>query len=527
MNLHKIDHLKALLKRYPRRAMYFPGYSFVIFLFFFIVIALFYDYNDILLKPTQSIHQWRQCDCLSMAMNYYEGDNPFFEPSVHYLGHDGSGKTMSEFPVIYFIVGNLWKVCGHHEYLYRLIVVLMYFLGLLALFKTFEYVLKDSVIALVGALLMFTSPTLVYYGNNFLMDMPAFSLALIGLFFFFRYYQTGYEKYLFIFCIFYIFAGLLKITSLISFIAITGLFGLELINVKLRPDRKVFIQSKFKIIVLFVSVLLIQFVWYSYANAYNEKHNSGIFLIGIMPIWELTKAQIIDVLDHVNYHIRMDYFRRDTQILFVIMFLSLFFLKKRNNRIYFLLPFILWIGFIFYLILFFQPLRNHDYYTINLFILIPVVVLAFFKMIKERYNQVFSSIWFKILLVVFLVYNVSFAKEMLEKRYDPKGWQDEMFVKYYKPFMEIEPYLRSLGIQKDDKVLSLSDQSINITLYLMDQKGWTNYGIQGDSIRIQQKIAQGAKYLLTFRKETQEKAGIKPFTRNKMGSYKNIDIFAL
>jgi len=208
---------------------YFPKYSGWVFAFFLLIFSAIYNYQDILFKPPQSIHMWRQCDCLSVTLNYYQDKNPFFKPSFHNLGNDGTGKTVSDFPLIYYIVAQLWKLFGFHEFIYRLVVLLFFFSGLFALFRIFENVLKNSVLAIIGPLFLFTSPTLVYYANNFLMDIPAFSSALIGLYFFFKYTRTSSNRHFYLFAGFYALAGLLKISSLLSFVAIIGIFVLELI----------------------------------------------------------------------------------------------------------------------------------------------------------------------------------------------------------------------------------------------------------------------------------------------------------
>ena len=244
---------------------FFPKHSWWVFSICLIITSFTYDYQDVLFRPTQSIHQWRQCDCLSITMNYYQDNNPFLQPSVHYLGADGTGKTISECPLIYYSVASLWKVFGHHEFIYRMLVLLIYFIGLFSVFKLFENKLKDSIWAMICSLLLFTSPTLVYYANNFLMDIPALSLAMVGLYFFFRFEQSGSNKFLYWSALFYTIAGLLKVSALLSFAAIIGLFALELVNVTLRSDRKVFHQP-LKQAAVFAGVLLIQYAWYSYAS---------------------------------------------------------------------------------------------------------------------------------------------------------------------------------------------------------------------------------------------------------------------
>ena len=258
MNINKA--LQSGNKQY-----FLPKYSKWIFIVLFIIMSIVYNYHNILFKSPQSIHRWRQCDCLSITMNYYQDNNPFLEPSVHYLGHEGTGKTVSDFPLIYYSVAQLWKVIGHQEFIYRLIVLLFFFFGLFALFRLFENELQDSILAITMSLLLFTSPTLVYYANNFLMDIPAFSLALIGLYFFFKFSQTSKNKYLYYSILAYTFAGLFKISSLLSFAAILCLFILELFNIKLKQDKKIF-QNPLKQSFILLGVILIQFVWYLYAR---------------------------------------------------------------------------------------------------------------------------------------------------------------------------------------------------------------------------------------------------------------------
>ncbi len=518
----KINEFVHALQKYN----YFPKYSKWIFIFLFLIFSMVYNYQDILFKSPQSIHQWRQCDCLSITMNYYQDNNPFLEPSIHYLGRDGTGKTVSDFPLIYFLVAKLWKVFGHHEFIYRLVVLLFFFSGLFALFKIFENTIKDSILAIAGSLFLFTSPTLVYYANNFLMDIPAFSLALIGLYFFFRFIQSSANIHLYLFAFFYAIAGLLKITSLLSYMAIVGLFIFELFNVKLNRDRKIF-QHPLKQIFILVSVLIIPIIWYMYTKNYNAKYNAGFFLIGILPIWKLDIPQIKIILDYINEHIKWDYFRSDTQFVFVFMFVSVLVFYKRVNKIILLLTIFISIGFLLFIILFFEALKHHDYYVINLFILIPIVILGFLSMLKDKFNIIYTSALFRIIVIVFLIYNIDFARTRIEYRYNCEGWQNKYYIEDIQPLEKITPYLRSIGIKKDDRVISLSDNSINISLYFMNQKGWTNFGISADSARIKEKINLGAKYLIIYNKETYKEQSIQPFIKNKIGVFRNIDIYAL
>ena len=526
MNFIESDFPAGRIAATIQKHSYFPKYSKWIFALFLLIFSITYNYQDILFKRPQSIHQWRQCDCLSITMNYYQDHNPFFEPSCHNLGNDGTGKTVSDFPLIYYSVAQLWKLFGYHEYIYRLVVILFFFSGLFALFKIFENVLKDSVLAIIGSLFLFTSPTLVYYDNNFLMDIPALSFALIGLYFFFKYRQTSSNIHFYLFAFFYALAGLLKISSLLSFVAIAGIFALGLLKFKFNPDRRIF-RNPLKKLLIITGVVLLIVAWYNYAVHYNSRHNAGFFLIGTLPVWELNYYQIKVTLDAINDHLKWDYFRKETEIIFALMFASVIVFFRRIDKFVLIVTLSISAGVLIFLLLFFQALTAHDYYTINLFVLVPFVILSFLLLLKNNFNGIYSNVFFRILFIALLIHNIDFARRRLEGRYGTNGWQNENYIKYIQPFENISPYLRSIGIKKDDRVISLSDNSINISLYFMNQKGWTNYGIDGDSAKIKEKINMGAKYLFIYNKQVYEDQRINPFIKNKIGEYNNIDIYAL
>jgi 4-amino-4-deoxy-L-arabinose transferase-like glycosyltransferase len=458
-------------------------------------------------------------------MNYYQDNNNFFAPAVHHLGRDGTGKTVSDFPVIYFTVAQFWKLFGQQEFILRGINLLIFFVGLISLFRVLETVLKDSFIAMSAVALLFTSPILIYYANNFLMDVPAFSIALIGLYFFTKFYYTKKNKYLVIFAVFYALAGLLKISSMIGFIAISILFILEALGVKLKENGRIF-SEPLKQSLVFAGVYMLLFTWYIYARSYNEKYNAGNFLLGILPFWDFNYAQITEILNSVTEHIKWSYFRRETQVLYVLMLIFILINHRKTNRILLYTTILIVLGFAGFIILFFQALA-HDYYVTNMLILVPVILLTFMLLLKTSYPNIFYSFIFRLALVLFLVHNIDFAGRRITDRYSPDGWQNSNYTKNVHIFEEITPYLRSIGIQKNDRIISLSDNSINITLYLMNQKGWTNYGLDEDSTQISKKIALGAKYLMIYDKRTYQNSTILPFLKNKIGEYKSVDIYRL
>jgi hypothetical protein len=95
-----------------------------------------------------------------------------------------------------------------------------------------------------------------------------------------------------------------------------------------------------------------------------------------------------------------------------------------------------------------------------------------------------------------------------------------------------------MGLNPDDRVISFSDYS-HVSLYLMDQKGWTRFidmrlhrgepiPYNNDSIAIQQSINNGAKYLiLNGLDDLYNNKYINGFTKNLKSVYRNLLIFDL
>ena len=105
------------------------------------------------------------------------------------MGENADGSTISEFPIVYYTVGNLWKITGKHFWVFRGISFFIIVLGLFYLKKLCDRILGDPFWALFIPLFLFTSPVLVYYSNNFLMNPLAFSLAMIGGYHYYIFYQ--------------------------------------------------------------------------------------------------------------------------------------------------------------------------------------------------------------------------------------------------------------------------------------------------------------------------------------------------
>lgn len=505
---------------------YFPKYSALFFISAFVIMCFFYGYYEIFSMRPQGLHQWRQCDCLSITSNYYNEGMNFFEPAINHCGSDGSGKTVSDFPIIYYTVAAIWKIIGQNEMIFRIITLIIFFTALTLLYRILEDLLQDSIWAVLLPLLLFTSPMLVYYSNNFLTNVPSLSFDIIGWCFFYRFYKSKKYRNLYLSFGFFLFAGLLKITGLMGFVIISFIFVVEfLIGLKSKKSEKIF-HKPVNTFIPIISVVIILVLWYLFALNYNNIYNKNFFLIGIIPIWDIEKEQIKAILENIKVIWIRNYFSKHLQIIAVISIILVFIKSKKTPKLFIISSILFIIGFIISLMFWFQALQNHDYYLINFLVIWIFVMISFSLSLKNNYPKIFHSVITKIIITIVLIYNVYLTSKNIKDRYE--GWMNSHHLQYTKALETITPYLRELGIERNDLVISIPDNSINISLYLMDQKGYTSYGTDfNDSSAFANKINLGVKYLIINDTSLLSQDFIQPFLKDKIGEYQNINIYDL
>jgi hypothetical protein len=514
----------------------------LIFITLLLIVSWLYNYPKILFYPPYSLHAWRQADCLSFALNYFKDNLNFFNPEINGLGDSGNGKTVSEFPIIYYIVAKLWKIFGQKEFIFRIIDVSIVFFGLFNLHRLCRLILKDTFFSIAIPLFLFTSPVLVYYTNNFLADAPAFGLALSGCYYLYRYISMSESKAIWYSIILFLLGGLIKISSLLIFFSITGALTIELLLNYKQIDK-----LKLKTLLIGFSIIMLSIgCWYIYARYYNSKNNSGFFLQSIFPIWELSGEERKFIFDRLYFTLMPSFFNRIAFATVLIFFISIIIFHKKIQRYLLLVCIFCFIGFVAYFFLWFKAFDVHDYYLTNLLIFIPLVLLTFFEFLNLNYSKIFNNTGLKVvlsLILVFLTYQTALKNRL---KYDSRKYfasnlilnkGEREFGEYYhwsyannfKAFETIKPYLRSLGILRTDKVICFADESINISLYLMDQKGYTKYGYSrfSDKERIEFAISKGCKYLILSNEQVNKLEGIETYMMHKIGQYQNISIYSL
>jgi 4-amino-4-deoxy-L-arabinose transferase-like glycosyltransferase len=493
----------------------FLFYCFNVIVFFFLNL-----HNIVFLRP-QSAHQWRQCDSAAYSLNYFQNpeSNFFFPQAMTLLGY--KMHVISEFPILYWITGKLYGIFGYHEYIARLVTYSVFLLGVIFLFELGLRLFKQKWYAFLPVLLLYSSPCFIYYALNFLPNIPAFGLSLVAYFLFFRYLEDRQYK-TFLYCsVAAFFAILLKPIEAFNYLAIVGILFFEYLRFfglkRQDYDKK---QVKSLLFTIFV-VFYLNYAWINYVKGYAVAFGYGGNLLGILPIWIVEKSQIFATID--TFKSKWMYqllWNPAFYVLGLLLLFSCYFFKRINRYLFLMLIFSI-LAQIAYVILFFDTFYNHDYYMLNIFI-VPTLIVMCSVQIWESFEL---NKWLKhtALLSTILLFAMMLkhSRHILHERYYgvlKEGLNEDL--------QTVTPYLRSIGINANDLVVSMPDPSPNISLYLMNQPGWTEAFTYSD-FNIKYFVNNGAKYLVVNGIITNHPEWTAPYMNNLIGEYKGIKIYKL
>lgn len=498
----------------------------IFFILGLLIFSMVYDYPSILQKRPQSVHHWRQSDCASLALNYYQTGMHFFQPQTHNLTSDNNTSgycATSEIPIGYYFIAILYKIFGYNDFIFRLVNTMIFLLGLFYLFKIFYLLSNSSFWSTSIALFFFTSPVLVYYGNNYLTDSSALAFSFIAWYFFLKFYLAKRQKFLNISIFFFLLAGAYKVTALISLVTIVCIFIAEVVGIfKFKAKDRIFTNPLLSSI-LFIIIFVIIGLWIFFAKKFNTIHSSGYFSTGIFPLWDLDETKIQMVLKNIKELWLNQYFHTYSLYFFAIVFVFIILFIKKADRFLIVSNLLLLLGVSIYAILWFWTFKDHDYYTINLYPLLVFILVNCVLLLKNHFPSVLSSNLLKIIFLCFLLFNLNHARKQMKERY--YGWWTEYPA--YKDYHTVTPYLRSIGVNPLDTVICLPDAS-HFTLYLMNQRGWTEcLGNNTDSSSIVSSIHRGAKYLIINGEDVIKRKYLQSYLNDPIGQFNSIKIFRI
>ena len=514
-------------------------YKNLIFILLFVLISFLYKLQISIKYPPSSIHQWRQADAISITKNYFEEGMNLFEPKIHSQSSI-NGKAVGEFPFIYYVNAAVWKITRQNYITPRLLNLCIVFLGLFFLFKICDHYLNNLFSSLFCPFFIFSSPLFGYYSNNFLVNLPAVGLLFMGWYYFYTYLQTKNLKTLLFASFLLTFSVLLRPTMMMGILPIYLLVFLEMIGVL----KKNYFNKKLANYFLLSIPALLLIVWFLISKDYNIQNRSIYFLSTIRPIWETPNK--IEIWNRFTEFVLPEFYHVGFIFLLFGILFFIVFNHKKVNRYLLIFLFSILMELILFILLWFENLNVHDYYLLDFYILIPVLFLTFFKLLQNNFNSIFQSKITHVLLLIVLVISFCFGiaktriKYFSNNTFVTKNFLSEDEHKYWDWLKwdyatkigsseTVEPYLRKIGLKRTDLVFSIPDVSPNITLSFMDQKGYTLLGNDKKTIKegIENALENHVKYLIITDEVLSKDSTISIYTRNKIGSFKNISIFQL
>lgn len=419
----------------------------------------------------------------------------------------------------------LYKIFGHHVFLFRLTNLLIFVVGLYYLFNLYRKTTGNEFWSLAQTVFLFTSPVLVFYANNFILNTPAFALTLVGWYYFFVFLESGKHKHLLVTLLLFTLGPLLKISELISVFTIMGIIFLDIFKiVPFKKEGRLFPKPLLISLYSILSVAIV-FIWYYYSHHYNNLHGQVYYNYTTRDIFSLS----LEAREYINTIIAdywSKYYHNKIALYFygVTMLVNLIFIK-RVNKLYMAISSIMLFGSILFVLLFYGFLMNHDYYIISLYITTVFSTITFLDLLLRNYSQIINSKVLTILFVIFVGYSIHYADIKMRVRY--RGWENDVYLNERRDVYFIKPYLDEIGVEKDAKVISIPDPTPNLTLFLMNRQGWTNLIHRDNSVLIPLAIERGADYLIINDPRLLTDESIKPYLYHKYGEFRNISIYKL
>lgn len=459
-----------------------------------LAISIFYQYPAMLDMLPQGAHLWRQADCMAMTQNYQQFHLSFLQPATYNL-QSTNGNVVGEFPIFYFIAAQFKNAV----FALRLIHSIIFIVGIVATYFIAFYFIQRRLLSIFCSILIFTSPLLVFYGNNFLSDIPALSFAFIGWAILLNAYKK--ENYLAVIIAFlcFAFATLLKASEAIHF-AIAFVFIIS--------TRKINLKS-FTPFLLF----LIPICWYSYAKSYNLQNHDSYYFLSIFPIWKLSFNEIGLGIWRMFISNSYNYFWHPTSI---ILIFSIYFLAKNNKKLGKELIILILSSFLLvtlYILFFYQKMIGHEYYYIPFFVFVLFGIIGLFKVYNIYHSEnVFGHTFIFLCLLVNIIYCRNIVAEKLK-------------IPLYNGYLasdEMQLFLEKNNVQSNNSILSLPDDSPNKTLYLLKRKGYSEYN-NYETILKNKK----AEFLLVEFNFAQQHQDLKPYLNDSLGNFNGFILYKL
>lgn len=446
------------------------------------------------------VHVWRQTQTQSTTISFYEEDFNILNPRRNArAGNDGIFRM--EFPLMQWFFACFYKIFGNHLIITRLLTFVIGIGSVAGLYSLLNALFKDRLAAVAGAWAFNFSPVFFYYTVNPLPDNLALCCAIWGLAFFFRWYNNLSSNLLLWSGLFLCLATLVKLPFVLYFsvpfwLGIRGFFKKEK-------------RGRIWRVALFLIPPAAWYTWVIPGWAGNDVV-SGILgnRYEAAQIFRYLLDNLVSVLPEMllNYA---------SVPLFLAGFYFLIARKTYRNPRFSLLAVCgaAVLAYFFYEI---NLITNvHDYY---LFPFLPLLfVLTGYGALHMLTGKIPALARLALLLLALMPLT---AWLRMQVRWDAgrPGFNKD-WLTYKKELREAVP--------KEALCVAGNDDSYCIFFYYIDKKGWPFGNNDLDSARMKTMIREGARFLYSDSRATDEKAELRPFLDSLILEKGSVRVFRL
>lgn len=507
-------------------------------------VMLVYLAPDVGFRLPYGVHQWRQCDAFSMALNFRHENSGMGHPALHFLHGSGGGRAAGEFTGIYWLNAQLWKFIGVLPWTMRWANFFCLMGGIWALFEMGKSWLRPQASAGISLLVM-ASPLLAFYGLNYLTNAAALGFVFISWWSGQRAWKASGWSWHAWTVLALTLALLLRPTMAIGLIPFAVVWWHA-------PNR-------FRWALMMGIPVLLTIAWVLWTQHYNAVADSTYYCTTVRPLWGAD--DIPGIWEAFTGRLLPEWYHPHLRWVvlgwFVILIGSAWLRRgngaEQNHTEGFVTRALgwSWLGMagvsVLYVVLWFSNLDVHDYYLLEFQLTVPVFLWWIFHVSKplvqsRSYGRSVATGIFALLLAFQLLH----ARERTRMKYGPPtgwlaeqlipSWERDLYLWFHWDYTNrlesierITPHLRSLGITREHRVISVPDPSPNITLSLMDVKGYTDLydeHLTGDG-RLEHYVDLGATHLVVNDPEWILAHADSPWLTAPISDFENIRIFNL
>jgi hypothetical protein len=469
-----------------------------------------------------SIHASAQCQRASIALNYYNVDMNFFKPRIQRFT-EGDGITGVEFPIVYYAGALLYKLFGFNEAYIKIINLVILSLGLLFFFLLTQRFIKNIVLSLIVIGSATLSPVLLYYGANFMPDIPGLAFVLCAWYFFFEYLSKHQTTHLNLMIFFGALAALIKVIAIIFLVIILCLVLLDKFKFFKKESLTHLFKDSKKVLLRVCIGIVVVLVWYGYAKWLSAIHHQDAFAMGPRMVFD--KEGIQGVYDSVKNYWFFQYYSYETYVFIIVALVLSLLMLKRLNKLLLTITILYIMASLCYIVLFLYQFKHHDYYIIAILPCIFFLLLVFVDALNRL--SINYSFFVTTAFAFIMFFNWKECLLKCKENYFFRFDSNVYLAGDYKPYYDLEPKLRALGIKREDKFVSAFDNSYSNSLYFMNQAGVTVEDGYGRDTIANSLQAKDVRYLVVNDSAKFNKAYPNDFSKKIILIHRGLIIYKL